>query len=193
MLLEGVRFILTQGFPEARFLSYEQVKSAERVLLVLCVTRPQRAGAYIQKYRDRFPALRTVLLYDAADQPDPLSCLTLGCRAIRKASLSGPELLDCVRLVERGLFVCEDELAVRLLKEAEKYYVFLEAARREVSAPAPTTRELEIAQGILDGLGNEEIGQKLYLSSGTVKNNIAVILEKYGFRSRTQIISLLAL
>ncbi len=50
-----------------------------------------------------------------------------------------------------------------------------------------TERELQIVQLIADGLSNQEIADKLYLSNGTVRNYISVILEKTGLEHRTQI------
>jgi DNA-binding NarL/FixJ family response regulator len=48
-------------------------------------------------------------------------------------------------------------------------------------------RELEIVRLISEGLSNKEIGEKLYLTNGTVRNHISTILEKTGLEHRTQI------
>lgn len=50
-----------------------------------------------------------------------------------------------------------------------------------------TEKELEIITKIADGLSNREIAEELYLSEGTVRNNISTILEKLELRDRTQI------
>ena len=50
-----------------------------------------------------------------------------------------------------------------------------------------TDRELDIVKLIAEGLSNQEIADKLYLSNGTVRNYISVILEKTGLEHRTQI------
>jgi DNA-binding NarL/FixJ family response regulator len=49
-------------------------------------------------------------------------------------------------------------------------------------------KEVSIIKEIADGLTNKEIGEKLYLTEGTIKNNISVILSKLGLRDRTQIV-----
>ncbi|WBW97067.1 response regulator transcription factor [Oceanirhabdus sp. W0125-5] len=51
-----------------------------------------------------------------------------------------------------------------------------------------TEREVTIIQEIANGLTNKEIGQKLHLSEGTIKNNISSILSKLDLRDRTQIV-----
>lgn len=48
-------------------------------------------------------------------------------------------------------------------------------------------KEYEIITKIADGLSNKEIAEMLYLSEGTVRNYISLILEKLSLRDRTQI------
>lgn len=48
-------------------------------------------------------------------------------------------------------------------------------------------RETEIVQLISEGLSNQQIAERLFLSNGTVRNHISAILEKTGLEHRTQI------
>ncbi|NLK99103.1 MAG: response regulator transcription factor [Clostridiales bacterium] len=48
-------------------------------------------------------------------------------------------------------------------------------------------REYEIIKKIADGLSNKEISEELFLSEGTIRNNISNILDKLNLRDRTQI------
>ena len=48
-------------------------------------------------------------------------------------------------------------------------------------------REFDIIAKIADGLSNKEISEELFLSEGTVRNNISSILDKLNLRDRTQI------
>jgi DNA-binding NarL/FixJ family response regulator len=50
-----------------------------------------------------------------------------------------------------------------------------------------TEREIIIIQEIANGLTNKEIGEKMFLTKGTIKNNITTILSKLALRDRTQI------
>lgn len=48
-------------------------------------------------------------------------------------------------------------------------------------------KEINIIKEIASGLTNKEIGEKLFLSEGTIKNNISNILNKLSLRDRTQL------
>ncbi|MNP44168.1 Transcriptional regulatory protein DegU [compost metagenome] len=48
-------------------------------------------------------------------------------------------------------------------------------------------REFNIIKLISEGFSNKEIGNTLYISEGTVRNSISVILEKMSLRDRTQL------
>lgn len=51
-----------------------------------------------------------------------------------------------------------------------------------------TERELEVLRMIMDGYSNQEIGDKLFITLGTVKAHVSTIYRKLDVRSRTQAI-----
>ena len=50
-----------------------------------------------------------------------------------------------------------------------------------------TKRELEILRLMTGGYSNKEIAEKLNISANVVRNHIVEMMEKTGFRSRTQL------
>jgi len=50
-----------------------------------------------------------------------------------------------------------------------------------------TSREQDIARLVGEGFSNKEISTHLFISQGTVRNNLSVILEKLNLRDRTQL------
>ncbi|QRP49528.1 LuxR C-terminal-related transcriptional regulator [Amycolatopsis sp. FDAARGOS 1241] len=58
---------------------------------------------------------------------------------------------------------------------------------REPSEPELTTRELEVAELVAEGLTNKEIAQRLVISRRTVESHVDHILGKLGFSSRSRI------
>lgn len=53
-----------------------------------------------------------------------------------------------------------------------------------------TERESMIAQLLSDGLTNHEIGNKLYISTSTVKSTLEKMYRKLNVSNRTQLVSL---
>ena len=62
-----------------------------------------------------------------------------------------------------------------------------ETAKKDCSDFGLVDKELEIIGLVAEGLSNKEISSKLFLSEGTVRNYISIILEKLCLRDRTQL------
>lgn len=58
--------------------------------------------------------------------------------------------------------------------------------RKDISEEI-SEKELVILKEIANGLNNKEIASKLFLSEGTVRNYVSLILEKLNLRDRTQL------
>lgn len=61
------------------------------------------------------------------------------------------------------------------------------SSKTDFSAFGITEKELEIITVVAEGLNNKEIANRLFLSEGTVRNNLTTILEKLNLRDRTQL------
>ncbi|MFC3857737.1 response regulator transcription factor [Chitinophaga sp. GCM10012297] len=59
---------------------------------------------------------------------------------------------------------------------------------KELEKTGLSTRELEVLQLMADGLSNQEIAAKLYVSLSTIKTHSSKVLEKMDVRRRTQAI-----
>lgn len=62
-----------------------------------------------------------------------------------------------------------------------------EGEKRDFSRFGINDKEFEIIKTVADGLSNKEAAQALYLSEGTIRNYLSVILEKLALRDRTQL------
>lgn len=95
---------------------------------------------------------------------------------------AGPHLIrEAVRAAANGDALISPQITVRLLDE------FSRPARRVRQPATPLTdREEDVLALLAAGLTNNEIGERLYLSLGTVKTHIAGVLLKLGLRNRVE-------
>jgi len=120
-------------------------------------------------------------------QADPIArdLLHQGCNLLheRAAQISSPILRQA--LLEnipshRELLLCEQEA-----KTSPEVHEPLAMTKAHKSL---TPREIEILQLIFDGLSNQEIADRLFLTVSTVKRHISNIYRKLGVHSRSQAI-----
>ena len=92
------------------------------------------------------------------------------------------ELLAAIRRVHGGESIVQPSVAARLIAEFSR--------QRGGEAPQPeyeplSERELEVLRLLGDGLSNRDIGDRLALAEGTVKNYVSTILAKLHAANRT--------
>ncbi|HJD83413.1 response regulator transcription factor [Kitasatospora aureofaciens] len=108
---------------------------------------------------------------------------------------SGPVLLiEAVRAAMAGDALISPQITVRLLQHmAVPGSSAVSGPAAAAGVPGPliagpveelTEREKEIAELVADGATNAEIGARLFISPGTVKNHLANIQRKLGARNR---------
>src|SRR5262249_32141969 len=85
----------------------------------------------------------------------------------------------CVRQVNAGKKWFAETASRRALEKM----VRREGAAREASRVL-SPRQIEILRMVANGLGNKEIGKKLFISEGTVKVHLHAIYEQLQLRSR---------
>jgi len=90
-----------------------------------------------------------------------------------------------IRAAYDGNIVVHPEVATRLMvKDQEDAEMDEDEIKEKIGL---TDRDINIIKEIARGLSNKEIGEKFFLTEGTVKNNISNILSKLSLRDRTQI------
>jgi NarL family two-component system response regulator LiaR len=94
---------------------------------------------------------------------------------------SGPEaLVDAIRQVHRGESSLHPKIARKLMQELSR------PAGRPPTTDPLTPREVDVLQLIAQGLGNQEIADKLVIGEATVRSHVSNILSKLHLASRTQ-------
>jgi DNA-binding NarL/FixJ family response regulator len=152
---------------------------------VLDVRLPDGDGVTVcRELRSRLPGLACLMLTSFDDDDALLDAVLAGAAGYVLKQIKGSDLVAAVRTVAAGQSMLDPATTARLL-----------GSLRGRDAPAPaqdsaleglSDREREILGLIGEGLTNRQIGNRLYLSEKTVKNNISRLLAKLGVERRVQ-------
>ena len=125
--------------------------------------------------KSRYPSVKIMMLTTFDDRPNIQQALAAGADGylVKTDKISG--IAGKLRLLLEGAGV----LGADVLKKL--------APQENPALETLTPRERDIARLIAQGLPNKEIAATLFLSEGTVRNNIVVIMEKLGVSNRTQL------
>ncbi len=126
--------------------------------------------------------LSAPLLFTTFDEEDLiLRALRSGISGYILKNSPAERILNAIRVVSTGGIVFQEDI-LKLIRER----LDGQGGSRECFALL-SPRETDIVKLIAEGLSNQEIADRLYISNGTVRNHISAILEKTGLEHRTQI------
>jgi len=132
-----------------------------------------------------WPEARVIILTTFDDDANVFEGLRAGAVGYLLKDLSGQELANAVRTVYKGGALIEPTVAKRVMAEFARLHP--PARSIDEGLPEPLSeRELAVLKLVSEGLSNREIGNKLGLSEGTVKNYVTSVLQKIGVRDGTQ-------
>jgi DNA-binding NarL/FixJ family response regulator len=129
-----------------------------------------------------------IIFLTVHDSDDRLiAAIRAGARGYLLKNLSVTKLLASLRALERGEAALSRTMMAVILQE------FAQSTPAPASAmPSPlvglTSREIEVLQELADGITNQEIATRLYISENTVKNHIHNILDKLNLHNRREAI-----
>lgn len=136
------------------------------------------AGEYILT---EYPEARILYLTTFLDDDYIIRALRIGAKGYMMKQ-NYESILPALKAVFMGQNVYDNEIITKLPKLIGK-----SSDTKGLDEYGITDKEFEIIVLIADGLSNKEISEHLYLSEGTIRNNISTILEKLNLRDRTQI------
>lgn len=96
-------------------------------------------------------------------------------------------IIDGVRLVASGTFVCETELIRHILTRLTQWASY-SAEDSTRNGQQLSERETEVLTLVARGQSNKEIAQELFLSEGTVKAHVSHIMAKLAVDRRTDLV-----
>lgn len=130
------------------------------------------------------PEIQVIVLTASGDRRRHADAVAAGAVGVLLKDSPAAEILAAVRKVSAGESILGTREAIELLRLNDQQ----RSSEREVSAVTGrlTPREHEILQLLAEGLGDEEIADRLFVSPKTVRNQMVSILNKLGVESRLQ-------
>jgi len=115
-----------------------------------------------------------------------IAAMRAGAKGYLLKNLSVSKLLASLRALERGEAAISRKMMARILEE----FALSTPASGQPLSPliGLTSREIEVLRELSDGITNQEIAGRLYISENTVKNHIHNILEKLHLNNRREAI-----
>lgn len=135
----------------------------------------------MQKIRTTYPHTQVIALTSFNSDEQVSNAFKAGAIGYLMKNISGDELANAIRRAYQGESTLAPEAAQVLIRAT---------TRPPAIGHDLTERERDVLTLMIDGLSNREIGEKLIISSSTVKNHVSSILSKMGTTSRTQAVAL---
>lgn len=158
-------------------------------VILMDVRMPKMDGTVCTKeVKKKYPDVKIIILTTFDDDDFIYRALKYGASGYILKGISMEGLKQAIMTVHRGGTMINPDIAtkvVRLFSQMAQSDFAIEVD--EKGSDELTKSEKIIIQRVGQGLSNKEIAGKLYLSEGTVRNNISRILSKLGLRDRTQL------
>jgi two-component system, NarL family, response regulator DegU len=157
-------------------------------ILLLDLKMPK--GDVVQNLLDvgaRNPATRVIILTAFSEEENVLNAAKGGAKGYVPKGVPFATLLQAIKIVQNGGCWIDKEIP-----SWETFEEIVQAQNTTREAPpqldesikALTKREMEILRLVAEGLTNEEIGKKIFISEKTVKTHLTNIFDKLKVNNR---------
>ena len=159
------------------------------LVILMDVRMPKMDGTVCTKeVKQKYPDVKIIILTTFDDDDFIYSALKYGASGYILKGVSMEGLKQAIMTVYHGGSMINPDIATKVVK------LFSQMAQSDFAIKVDekgsdelTKSEKIIIQCVGQGLSNKEIASKLYLSEGTVRNNLSRILSKLSLRDRTQL------
>ena len=137
------------------------------------------------KIRAKLKSLKIIILTTSTECEKVLLALNCGAHGYILKDVEAEDLIVAVRGVSKGLNVMNQEAITSVKHYVSERYIppYAEGIHAKL-----TDREKNIIRIVVEGKENREIAKTLFMSEGTVKNTLTVILRKLNVKTRIQLV-----
>jgi DNA-binding NarL/FixJ family response regulator len=160
-------------------LAFDFIKKESVDLVLLDIRMPVMDGVETMKnIHNHNVNVKALILTTFTDHEYIYSCMEYGADGYILKSRGIKEIYKAIQSVMAGQVVLDNTVKSSILekpKVLDKHLVEL------------TEKEFNILKCVGTGLNNKEISKELFISEGTVRNYISLLLDKLDLRDRTQL------
>ena len=134
------------------------------------------------------PESRVVVLTTFEEDGEIIEAMRAGALGYLLKACSADKLYEAVRASARNTFVLEPSVAAKIFAELER---LKQRETQSIASFSPladplSERESDVLRLLAMGCSNKEIGSRLNIAEGTVKNHMTNVLGKLQVLDRTQ-------
>lgn len=134
----------------------------------------------------RFPGTRVLMLTTFVEQELVDEAMAAGAIGYLTKDTAAKDLAQAIRAADAGIMQLSPSAAARLFGGQPQPEKPVAALSSTGALSDLSSRERQVLLLVAEGHTNREIGQRLHLSSGTVKNHVSSILRRLNLTDRTQ-------
>ena len=163
------------------------VERAKPDVLLLDLKMPK--GDVVQtllEVHEKNPATKVLILTAYSEDENILNAAKGGAKGYVLKGIDFPTLLQAIKTIHRGgLWIDKEMPAAEAFEEiAQAQLSETSDTRYDEAIDALTKREKEILRLVAEGLTNEEIGKRIFISEKTVKTHLTNIFDKLKVNNR---------
>jgi len=132
------------------------------------------------------PGARVVVLTTFDEDEEIFEAMRAGALGYLLKACSADKLNESVRAAAKGTSVLEPAVTAKMMAELNRLSAKESGRPVQVLADPLSERELGVLKLLAVGCSNKEIGSRLSITEGTVKNHMTNVLGKLGVLDRTQ-------
>lgn len=184
-ILEPIPNIEVVGVANTGLDALDLIGSTQPDLVLMDLKMPRQNGVQATKaIREQFPEVRVLVLttYDADEWV--IDAIRNGAAGYLLKDTPAEDLIKAIFDTMKGWTPIDPQVAGKILQHIAHQPALGLPDQKRISQLSD--REREVLQLLATGLSNADIAQTLFLSEGTVRNYVSVILSKLDVADRTQ-------
>ena len=158
----------------------DQVARLKPDVVLMDLRMPEMEGVEaIGKVKESYPNVHILVLTTYDTDADIVRAVEAGATGYLLKDAPRDELFRAVRATAKGETVLAPPVAARLMSKV-----------RDKGDTALTAREIDVLMLVARGASNQDVGEKLHVSTATVKSHLLQIYQKLGVSDRTAAVTI---